>query len=84
MLFRAGKIDALVHEPVIHFVIDGAPVKMANGHKMKFTPDWSYVEDGRVIYEDLKSSTGYLARDVPVKIALFKHMNPHIEFRITK
>lgn len=82
-LLRAGQIDALAYEPVYEYVIDGHPVKMANGHTMRFTPDFSYIEKGQVVYEDVKPRNGYMSRDVPVKIALFRHLNPSIEFRVT-
>lgn len=82
MLFRAGEIDALAFAPVWEVVIDGAPVKMANGHTMRFTPDFSYLENGKVVYEDVKPKNGYMSRDVPVKIALFRHLNPLAELRI--
>lgn len=84
LLFRVGEIDALAYEPVWEVEIDGRAVKMGNGHTMRFTPDFSYIENGKVVYEDVKPSNGYMSRDVPVKIALFRHMNPHIELRIVK
>jgi hypothetical protein len=81
-LLRAGEIEALSFEPVWEVEIDGRPVKMGNGHTMRFTPDFSYVEGGKVIYEDVKPKNGYMSRDVPVKIALFRHLNPNIDLRI--
>lgn len=84
LLFRAGEIDALVYEPVWEVSINGRAVKMANGHTMRFTPDFSYVEKGQVVYEDVKPRNGYMSRDVPVKIALFRHLNPDVELRIVK
>lgn len=83
-LFRAGKIDSLVFHPVHEFVINGQAVVMANGHKMKFTLDFGYTENGRTVVEDVKSKTGYLSRDVPIKIALLKHLRPDLEVRIVK
>lgn len=80
--FRAGEIDALVFHPVIEIAFEGREVVMGNGAVMRFTPDFSYLEDGKVIYEDVKAKNGYMSRDVPVKLALLRHMGH--EVRITK
>lgn len=82
--FRAGEIENLVFHPAHEFVIGGTPVVMANGHRMKFTLDFGYIENGRMIVEDVKPKNGFMSRDVPVKIALFRHLNPDIELRLVK
>lgn len=84
IMLRAGQIDALVFEPRYEFATDRGPIKMGNGATMRFTPDFSYIENGKVVVEDVKSKTGHLERDVPLRIALFRHLNPDVELRIVK
>lgn len=83
LLQRAGKIAGLQVEEKFTFVINGAPVKMANGHDMRFTPDFTYLEGGRKVAEDVKAANKHMARDVPVKLALARHLYPEIIWRIT-
>ena len=83
----AGLISALAVQPVFEFPINGSPVKMANGHKMKFTGDFEYLDGaGVMVVEDVKPKGGFnnQSRDVPVKLALLKHLYPHISWRIHK
>lgn len=84
MLFRDGKIDALAFEPRYEFNTDRGPIKMGNGATMRFTPDFSYLENGKLVVEDVKSKTGFVERDVPLRFALFRHLFPHIELRVVK
>ncbi len=84
ILFRAGQIDALAYEPVFQVEINGRPVKMGNGHVMRYTADFAYIENGYTVWEDVKASNGHLSRDVPVKLALLRHLRPDIELRIVK
>lgn len=79
---RAGEISGLTFEPSYTFTINGAKVKMANGHDMKFTPDFSYIENGRKIVEDVKAANAHMARDVPVKLALARHLWPEVDWRV--
>lgn len=84
LLFRAGQINALTVEPVYHFQINGAWLTMANGHKCKYTPDFSYIEGNKLIVEDVKAWNGHMERDVPVKFALMRACYPEIEVRVVK
>lgn len=81
LLFRAGQIDALVYEPEYNFVVNGYPVMMRNGHKAKFTPDFGYLENGKVVVEDIK---GMMTQDARLRHALFRHLYPEIELRVVK
>jgi hypothetical protein len=81
-LFRAGKIDALAFEPQYWFDIEGRPVKHANGRRVGYKPDFSYLENGRVIVEDVKARNGFMERDVPLRMALFRHLFPSVELRV--
>lgn len=79
---RRGEIEALVYAPTYHFEINGHALVMRNGQRARYTADFSYLEDGNVIVEDVKASNGYMARDVPLRLALFRHLYPHVELRV--
>jgi len=78
------ELSSLRVHPEFDFIINGNPVKMANGHKMKFTGDFEYMQDGSWIVEDVKAKNGFLNRDVPVKLALLRHIMPHITWKIVR
>lgn len=81
LLFRAGQIDALVYEPTYPLTINGEPIKMRNGHTARYRPDFTYLERGKVIAEDVK---GFEVRDFPLRAAVFRHCYPEIELRLVK
>jgi hypothetical protein len=81
-LQAAGEIVGLRVEPRFTFIVNGREVKMRNGQVMKFTPDFTYIEAGKQVVEDVKPKNGWMSRDVPVKIALFKAFWPEIDLRI--
>lgn len=82
MLQRAGQISGLIVEPSYTFPIAGKNVKMANGHDMRFTADFSYIEGGQKIVEDVKAKNAHMARDVPVKLALARHLWPDVTWKV--
>jgi len=79
-----GEISSLRAHPKFEFIINGEPVKMANGHKMLFTADFEYMKDGAWTVEDVKAKNGFMSRDVPVKLALLRHIMPHITWQIVR
>jgi hypothetical protein len=81
-----GEITSLRVSPEFDFIINGLPVKMANGHKMKFTADFEYIKVGGWIVEDVKPKGGFdnKSRDVPVKLALLRHLYPHITWQLIR
>lgn len=81
LLERAGEICGLQQQPVLHFVVDGCPVKMGNGKVARYKGDFEYIEKGRKVIEDRK---GFIVRDFPLRIALARALWPEIEFRVTK
>lgn len=81
LLQRAGEISDLEIEPTFYFVINGEPIKMDNGHKAKYRPDFLYVENGQDIAEDVK---GFVVRDFPLRAALFRALFPTIQLRVVK
>lgn len=81
LLFQAGEIDALVVEPSFDLTLDGKPIKMGNGHTARYRPDFTYIEKGKVIAEDVK---GFTVRDFPLRAAIFRHCYPEIELRVVR
>jgi hypothetical protein len=81
LLLRAGVIEALVIEPTYELHVNGEPIKMGNGHKAKYRPDFTYSEGGKLIAEDVK---GFIVRDFPLRAALFRICYPHIELRVLR
>jgi hypothetical protein len=81
LLFRAGVIDALVVEPTFDLTLDGKQIKMGNGHTARYRPDFTYIENGKVVAEDVK---GFIVRDFPLRAAIFRHCYPEIELRVVK
>ena len=82
LLLRAIAISGLVVEPT--FILkdgDGDPLIMGNGHKARYRPDFTYVERGKVVAEDIK---GMVVRDFPLRAALFRACYPDIELRVLK
>lgn len=82
LLQAEGKIVGLRHEPRFTFSVNGREVKMRNGQVMRFTGDFTYVESGKQVVEEVKAKNGWMARDVPVKLALMGAFYPDIELRI--
>lgn len=78
----AGAIVGLRVEPCFHFIIDGDYLKARNGHKIRYTADFTYIQDGKQVVEDVKASNGHLSRDVPIKFALMARCYPDIELRV--
>lgn len=81
LLQRAGEISGLQNQPVFRFAVEGRPVKLLNGQQARLKADFSYVENGRKIVEDVK---GFIVRDFPLRAALFRALWPDIELRVTK
>lgn len=81
LLQRAGEISDLVIEPTYELHVGGEPIKMRNGHKAKYRPDFVYSEGGRAVAEDVK---GFIVRDFPLRAALFRVCYPDIELRVVK
>jgi hypothetical protein len=84
LLFRAGKIEALVYGRTFKLTDGTRPIIMANGQQARYTPDFVYLENGVVVAEDVKAKNGFVERDFPLRAALFKSNNPDIELRIVK
>lgn len=83
LLQKAGEISDLEIEPQFWFVIDGRQVKHPNGRRVGFRPDFIYVENGQWCAEDVKSPATITEAAV-LRFALFRHLFPTYELRITK
>lgn len=81
LLQKAGKISALHIHPLYRFEIAGKPLKMGNGQQASYKADFFYIENAAPIVEDVK---GFIVRDFPLRAALFRHLYPEIELRVTK
>ena len=82
ILQDAGQIHGLKSQPFFAFFIDGECLKMANGHKGGVTLDFSYVEAGALVAEDVKPRSARAdSRDWPLRKSLFKHIYRAWELR---
>lgn len=78
----AGKIVGLKHEPRFYFNVNGRDVKMRNGQVLRYTGDFTYVEAGQQVVEEVKAKNGFMSRDVPVKLALMGACYPDVQVRV--
>lgn len=79
LLQRAGAITNLEQQPLYHFVIEGRPV-MVGERKLRFRPDFRYVENGQLTAEDSK---GMRTRDYIVRAAFFRACYPDVLLKET-
>lgn len=82
LLQRAGQIVGLKFEPRFHFHVNGREVKMRNGQCASYRPDFTYVEGGKQVAEEVKAKNGYVQEASALRMALFKACYPDIELRI--
>jgi hypothetical protein len=78
LMERAGEITDLRRQVKVELIGQHRPLYTRTGRKMILTFDFSYIEDGIVIYEDSK---GVRTRDFDVRIAVANAMG--LETRIT-
>lgn len=74
LLERAGKIEALHYHGLLFRL-----GRSDKGRTISYTPDFTYLEDGRLIAEEVK---GVRVRDWPVRAALFKERFPEWGLRV--
>lgn len=82
VLQAAGEIVGLRVEPRFHFIVEGDYLKARNGHRIRYTADFTYIQNQKQIVEDVKAKNIHMERDVPVKFALMARCYPDIEVRI--
>lgn len=83
LLLRAGEISGLVYEPQYWFEIGGVQVKHPNGRRVGYKPDFSYIERGKIVAEDVKSKAT-MTGDAVLRMTLFQHLFPAIELRVVQ
>ena len=81
LLQRAGAIAMLTIEPTFVLQIAGVAINMGNGQRAKYRPDFTYLEGGKKVAEDVK---GFIVRDFPLRAAVFRAAYPDIELRVIK
>ena len=81
ILQATGQITNLQYEPKFRFEINGKPVMMRNGQCASYRPDFSYVENGKTVCEDVKSKAT-MTEAFALRAALFRHLYPDIELRM--
>lgn len=75
LLERAGEISDLKRQVKVELIGQYRPIYTRTGRKMKITFDFSYIEDGVLIYEDTK---GMPTRDYEVRVAVARAMGLEI------
>lgn len=83
VLQSAGAIIGLEVEPKFTFKINGKPVMMRNHQAASYRPDFSYVEGGVKVAEDIKSDAT-MTEAFALRAALFRHLWPEIDLRVVK
>ena len=81
LLLRAGEIGGLVVQPQYWFDLNGQPIKHPNGRRVGYKPDFSYIERGKIVAEDVKSKAT-MTGDSVLRMTLFRHLFPEIELRV--
>lgn len=83
LLQACGQITGLQFEPQFWFHIHGRQVKHENGRRVGYKPDFSYLERGRQVAEDIKSSATMTEAAV-LRMALFRALYPEVELRVVR
>ncbi len=83
LLMHGGVITGLAVEPQYWFEINGAVMTHGNGRRIGYKPDFSYIENDRVVVEDIKSDATMTEAAV-LRMAIFRHLFPEVELRVVK
>lgn len=82
LLEHTGEIAGLQIEPKFVFEIDGKPVLHTNGRKAVYTPDFSYIERGTKVCEDVKGNDATKTEASTLRMAFARAMWPSIDWRV--
>ncbi len=82
LLQRAGEIVGLEVEPKFTFAIEGKPVTHLNGRRAIYTPDFSYIERGQNVCEDVKGGNATNTEASTLRLAFARAMWPTIDWRV--
>ena len=75
LMERAGEIQDLRRQVKVELIGQYRPLFTRTGRKMKLTVDFSYIEDGELIYEESK---GFPTRDYEVRVAVARAMGLNV------
>lgn len=78
LLERAGQITDLTPTS------ESGKIRFAIGGGRFYTPDFCYLENGRMIAEDVKGGTATITEASSLRMALFRERYPDIELRIVR
>ena len=78
LMERAGEIQDLRRQVKVELIGQYRPLYTRTGRKMRLTADFSYIENGELIYEDCK---GMWTRDFEVRYAVAIAMG--LNFRVS-
>lgn len=81
LLQEAGEIYSLECQPTFMLLEGFTDCTGKRERAIKYCADFRYIENGRVIVEDVKSKSTKGARDWPLRRKLFKVKYPEIELR---
>lgn len=80
LLQRAGTIVGLEVEPTFTFMVGGKPVLHPNGRKAIYKPDFSYVERGRKVCEDVKGNKATQTEASVLRMSFARAFWPEIDW----
>lgn len=81
LLQAAGQIIGLQIEPKFVFEVNGKPVLHLNGRKAVYTPDFSYIERGFKVCEDVKGNDATKTEASTLRMAFARAHWPSIDWR---
>lgn len=81
LLQRAGHICGLEVEPTFTFMVGGKPVLHPNGRSAVYKPDFSYIERGRKVCEDVKGNKATLTEASVLRMSFARAFWPDIEWK---
>lgn len=82
LLQMAGEITGLEVEPTFTFMVGDKPVMHLGGRKAVYTPDFSYVEHGRKVCEDVKGGKATQTEASVLRMAFARAFWPSIDWRV--
>ena len=82
LLLRSGTIVGLRIEPKFTFHVDGRAVKYPNGRVASYRPDFTYIENGQQVVEEVKGGRATITEASGLRMALFRATWPDIDLRV--
>lgn len=82
LLASTGAIVGLRNQPRFTFHIDGREVKHPNGRRASYSPDFTYIENGRQVVEEVKGGKATITEASALRMAFFRAIWPDIELKV--